>query len=325
VFSEILVPLDGSPQAAVALTPARAMLRDANAELVLVRVVGEPTSLPVESSDEAYEARTYLDWVAIELRGGPATVQTRVLFGSPGREIVNAIRALGADLVVMATHGRGELGRLLCGSVAEYVVAHSPVPVLVTRPGGHRLTTVRTLLVPLDGSRGGRLALGVATRLALQHGARLELITAIRGMPGYLKHPVPGVDLGPYVGPTWQGARQEATDMLERTAQRLRRKGIQATARAVVGDASRAIVSTAEDTNADLVVMSTHALVEPARSLLGSVAAAVVRDAGRPVLLVRRTVRRRASSSDQTTHGPGVSAPSTPRPGPAVAHRLVLP
>jgi nucleotide-binding universal stress UspA family protein len=292
VFNTILVPLDGSPQAAVALPAARAMLGSGSVELVLVRVVAEPSSLPVESSDEAYEAQTYLSWVSNELRKALIEVQTRVFFGSPGQQIVNTIGAVGADLVVMATHARDELGRLLFGSAAEHVVAHSPVPVLVVRPGGRRVTRIRTLLVPLDRTPGGRLALGVAARLASQHGARLELITAIRGAPGYLTQPVPGVDIGPYITLTWESARQEAADALERTAQRLRRNGIQTTTRALIGDASQAIVSAAERADADLVVMSTHGLVQPARSLLGSVATSVVRGAGRPVLLVRRGVRR---------------------------------
>jgi nucleotide-binding universal stress UspA family protein len=176
MFTRILVPLDGSPQAAAALPLARAVLGSSSAKLLLVRVADDPTSLPLDSSGEARESERYLNRIAAELRGGPTSVETRVLIGSPGIEIVNAVGLLGADLVVMATHSRGGLGRLIFGSVAEHVVAHSRVPVMVVRPGGRRVGRIGTLLVPLDGSPGGKLALASATRLARQHGARLELI-----------------------------------------------------------------------------------------------------------------------------------------------------
>jgi nucleotide-binding universal stress UspA family protein len=302
VFGRILVPLDGSPQAGVALPLARTILGRTPAELVLVRVVANPTSMPVESSDEAFEAKTYLNWVATELRDRPTSVETHVLFGDPGHEIVNATRILGVDLAVMATHGRNDLERLRFGSVAEYVIGYSPVPVLVVRPGGRRITRIRTLLVPLDGSPASRRALAAATLLARQHSARIELITAIRGVPGNLKQPLPGLDLGPYLAPSWASARQEAEDALQLLAERLCRHGINAGARAAVGDARHVIVNAAEQTDADLVVMSTHALVGPARSLLASVAASVIHDAGRPVLLVHRAARPRSNRRPRTPH-----------------------
>ena len=85
--------------------------------------------------------------------------------------------------------------------------------------------------------------------------------------------------------------RQETAEVLQVTVERLERHGIQASARAVIGDPTHEIVRTAELTDADLVVMSTHALAGPARSLFGSVAASVIREAGRPVLLVHRAAR----------------------------------
>jgi nucleotide-binding universal stress UspA family protein len=52
------------------------------------------------------------------------------------------------------------------------VIAHSTVPVILVRPGGRQVTRIRTLLVPLDGSPGGKRALAAAALLARQHGAR---------------------------------------------------------------------------------------------------------------------------------------------------------
>jgi nucleotide-binding universal stress UspA family protein len=58
--------------------------------------------------------------------------------GDPGESIVSAAEAEGADLVVVGTHGRGTIGRLLLGSVSDYVVRRAPCPVLVVRPSSGR-------------------------------------------------------------------------------------------------------------------------------------------------------------------------------------------
>ena len=62
------------------------------------------------------------------------TVSFLVWTGDPGESIVSAAGAESVDLVVVGTHGRGTIGRLLLGSVSEYVVRNAPCPVLVVRP-----------------------------------------------------------------------------------------------------------------------------------------------------------------------------------------------
>lgn len=62
------------------------------------------------------------------------TVSFLVWTGDPGESIVSAAEAEKVDLVVVGTHGRGTIGRLLLGSVSEYVVRNAPCPVLVVRP-----------------------------------------------------------------------------------------------------------------------------------------------------------------------------------------------
>jgi len=93
-------------------------------------------------------------------------VEVRVRTGHPAAEIVAAARATSADIIVMATHGRVGLQRAFAGSVTEHVIAASPVPVLVLKPGGKRMAALKRLLVPVDGTAGGALALGVASALA---------------------------------------------------------------------------------------------------------------------------------------------------------------
>ena len=66
------------------------------------------------------------------------TVTFLVWTGDPGESIVSAAEAENVDLVVVGTHGRGTIGRLLLGSVSEHVVRNAPCPVLVIRPASGR-------------------------------------------------------------------------------------------------------------------------------------------------------------------------------------------
>ena len=278
MFRTIVVPLDGTPQAAAALPVARAVARATEGELVLVRVAS--------SAEVLSEPERYLRAIAREFQD--VRVDCVVRQGKPAREIIAAAAAGHADLIVMATHGRVGLQRVLAGSVSERVLAESSVPVLLVRPGGKRVTSLRTLLVPTDGTAGAALALGAAVGLARASGARLELVQAIEPVPTW----VYGADYGGapvYLDPEWEDETLRAAQgYVDGIAQRLRTAGLCAHGRACTGNAVSTIQCLADQADADLIIMSTHALTGPARSLIGSTADALVRTARRPVLLVRR-------------------------------------
>ena len=140
----ILVPLDGSRLAELALEPALEMARDRGAKLVLLRAaeahttVADPTEAQVTVVREAEE---YLADVANRLGKTCAAVETTVWYGPPAEAIVEAARYRAADLIVMSSHGRSGLGRLVLGSVAETVLRATPTPILLIRAGGAPLET----------------------------------------------------------------------------------------------------------------------------------------------------------------------------------------
>jgi nucleotide-binding universal stress UspA family protein len=273
VFRSIVVPLDGSARAATALLPARALVRQTGATLTLTRVV--PSGL--DEAAKGVEAEQYLEAVAAELAKGDVRAATLVRRGaSPAAEIIEAVRGQGADLVIMATHGHGGLQRALVGSVAERVLVHSPVPVLLLRPGGRRVTRVTTLLVPLDGTPDAALALGTAVPLAQAIEARLVL----------LRVALPDTE-----------DEAEAQRYVDELAARLERAGVPTAGRASRGRVADTIVATAEDVAADFIVMSTRGLTGPARTLLGSTADEVVHAARCPILLLRQGARETPGTS----------------------------
>jgi nucleotide-binding universal stress UspA family protein len=142
MFARILVPLDGSEFAERALAPAEELSRLTGARLHLIRVVDLSqanygmalaySTLPAQVfATELEEARTYLDGVRQSLISRGHAVTTEVRRGKSAREIAAATRP--GDMVVMTTHGRAGATRWLFGSVAEDVVRHVAVPVLLVR------------------------------------------------------------------------------------------------------------------------------------------------------------------------------------------------
>lgn len=134
----VLVPLDGSPLAEGALAPAIGFGRQ-GAKLILMRAVethGAPFVNPEAAQVAAIEeAENYLAAVAMRARNAGATdVETSVWYGPPVESIGDAAHFRKVDLIVMSTHGRSGLGRLVLGSVAERVLRTTPTPILLLRP-----------------------------------------------------------------------------------------------------------------------------------------------------------------------------------------------
>ena len=140
----MLVPTDFSEGAAHALGWAQALAQAFRAKIVLLHVLDVPlawtpvgglgsipTPLPAESVEHlAIEAQTILETLA---QGAPEVTQRLVRKGHPREIILATTREVGADTVVMGTHGRRGVSDLFIGSVAEHIVRHSPVPVLTVR------------------------------------------------------------------------------------------------------------------------------------------------------------------------------------------------
>ena len=140
-INTILVPTDFSETAEQALQVALSLGRDHQAKIVLVAAPPPPPPasevyVPLHDYDGVAEAmKRQLAELAKSITALP--VETRLMVGSPGSPgsaIVALAEECQADLIVMGTHGRSGLSRLLMGSVAEYVLRHAPCPVLSIKP-----------------------------------------------------------------------------------------------------------------------------------------------------------------------------------------------
>jgi nucleotide-binding universal stress UspA family protein len=150
MFKRILVCLDRSPLAEQVLPYAIAQAEAFKATLYLIHVLPEPfiltpsipgtSTMPIlnplevrQLEQEQKQAEEYIETVAQSLRERNIDVETVVIQGEAGPIIVEYARQNDINLIAIATHGHGGLRRVFYGSVAEYILKNSGLPVLLIR------------------------------------------------------------------------------------------------------------------------------------------------------------------------------------------------
>jgi nucleotide-binding universal stress UspA family protein len=236
-------------------------------------------------------AEAELDEAANALEVTGVGVERLVAVGEPDEEIVAAAAQHGADLIAMASHGRGALGRAIFGSVADRVARTATVPVLIVRSAAEEAggpATIARLVVPLDGSEIAERALPVASDLA----HRLDIpIHVVRATDPGSTVPMPRGVIGAapmvsaeIVDRVWQEAESEAESTVSEAISHLKREGMEASGAVLSGSPFFAISEATKP--GDLIVLTSHGRGGVRRWLLGSVAEKLVREASVPVLLV---------------------------------------
>jgi nucleotide-binding universal stress UspA family protein len=138
MFNKILVPLDGSELAAKILPQVIELAKTHNAKVTLLYVyyseAGEASSQVIQDAvaHEARRCELFLAKIANDLKAQGVDASAACVEGSPAREIIGYANQQGMDLIALATHGKGEVAWML-GSVAEKVVTHAGIPVLLLR------------------------------------------------------------------------------------------------------------------------------------------------------------------------------------------------
>jgi nucleotide-binding universal stress UspA family protein len=285
MLKRILVPLDGSSLAERALSLATTLSIPTGAHLALVRVFAGK-----DPAAGGPPFGTYLETTAATLRDRGFRVDTAELSGEPvARTLGDAARDLSADLVTMTTHGRAGPRRWVLGSVAEALVACSPVPVLLQRawdPGRRAmlLGDQPTLLVAVDGSRFAEAVLPTALALGDDLGAEILLVRVDQRAYDILR---PEEDIASTPSAPEYRPVGSIREYLEKLEARLRMQtGLPIRYRVECGDPATAIGEAAEEAHAALVLMATHGRTGLQRMALGSVADGVLRHGRTPLVLV---------------------------------------
>jgi len=194
-------------------------------------------------------------------------------------EILAMAREIGADLIVMGTHGRTGMNWLLSGSVATAVLRRAPCPVLALKSsaGAHKLGEARVILHPTDFSENSRTALRVARSLARDLGARLLILHVTP--PAIL---MDGTVAGEIDPAAYRASLEELRSRLDGPDLKY-----PVETRLILGLDREEILRTAQEVGCDLIVMGTHGLTGLGRLLMGSVAEAVMPRASCPVMIVK--------------------------------------
>jgi nucleotide-binding universal stress UspA family protein len=202
--------------------------------------------------------------------------------GVTAEELLRKADEVGCDLIVLGTHGRTGLRRLLAGSVAEAVLRGARCPVLALRSAGRTGSAeeIRVILHPTDFSECSESALQVARFLAREHDAQLILLhVAPIDVP---IHGATAVAMDPQV---YRVALEQlrvhlnGPDLKYPVKARLRQ-----------GDAATEILRASGEAGAHLIVMGTYGRSGLGRLLVGSVAESALRGARCPVLMVKAPV-----------------------------------
>ncbi len=298
MFRQLLVPLDHSPLAEQALGPAFALANASHAKIDLVEVhepvpLGAPDDAPLNPS-EPEKDEAYLEALVARFGAGMPTAPTHaVVRGEPSTQICRRAHAIDADLIVMTSHGRTGLGRAWSGSVADAVIRHCAVPVLMERPvedgpadGAPR--PIHRILVPLDGSALAAEILPPAARLARCMGAQIVLLRVVPNVPIVSADPsVPfAFDVLAQDAAATALLVDEARQQLSDVRRMLNEWRIDSVESHVTVSDSPApeIIATAARCNADVIAMSTSGR-GASRLIIGSVADKVIRGTRVPLLL----------------------------------------
>jgi nucleotide-binding universal stress UspA family protein len=297
----VVLPLDGSALSERARPWAVAIARLRRAPLVLMGVVDpyQASSLGLAAAagvplydtlvpNAVQDVTKYLEAQAEQCAADAPGLQidVRVQIGDAAREILHGAGESDAQLVVLTTHGRGGVDRWIRGSVAERIVSHGHLPVMLIRPWDHRVPEVTAdhlgwrVLVPLDGTPLAEASLAEAARLAV--GGEVLLVRDVAPMHGEWSFD-PSEQLE---------ANAEAEAYLERVAERMRVDGTLVRTvvltRPEVVDAITELVSMEA---VDVVVVATHGRGAIGRWLHGSVSDDLALHAPVPVLLVHTAER----------------------------------
>ncbi len=274
----ILVPLDGSTGAEHAVPVAAAIARLKSASVHLLHVADKDgVDTPAQLAQVAENFTKYGHELATKNRlspdceAGGSCVQ--VTQGNPAEVILDASE--GAEMIVIASHGRGGFQAAIIGSVTDKVVRGARVPVLVVPAIDEpRPLTGRPVLIALDGSEGAEKGLALGRELAALLGSPVTLVRS------YSIPPPVGVEFAYYPADLLETLQSSTSDYLNATV-KPGEKSLMAQ-----GYPAQVIVSAADEIDAGLVVMTSTGKGRAARIALGSATDRVLHSLKRSLLIV---------------------------------------
>ncbi|MGA7671303.1 MAG: universal stress protein [Nitrolancea sp.] len=305
LFGTILVPHDGSTLADSALPFAAELARATGATLELMRVLEELRPIYDTAGHQLIwidPANPRAELASPALLGEAAKrlasngIQSKMVVrvGDPRHEILAEAKTLDRPLILIASHGRGGLSRMVMGSVATRVLQLSHCPVMLVKASKADdqpdQVLLRRISVPLDGSDLAEKSLPYAMELAGELGARVHLVRVAETF----RDEVPQTPSHIFTSPSYRAMldqfeqlEQEAQRYLDDMATRLGSEDVDVTWEVLSGDPWRQLLRYVERDDPDLIVMTTHGRGGLARWFYGSVSDRLLTAASTPLLVIR--------------------------------------
>jgi len=307
MYKRILVPLDGSMLAEIALPYAKEIARHFGSEVTLIHV-----TTPSEDISK-FEHRAYLTKITAEteqqikksadlppgekFKVKSAIIDSPGLFTHPAEQILDYADKENSSLIVMATHGITGIRRWALGSTANNVARAFKCPLLLVRANPKLPKSVHfsNILVPLDGSIQSEAVLPYIVNLVTKIKSKVNLLGVVELL--YHLYPYSEPVLGyygaagmvkiPYTDEEMKPMKEVAEKYIKSVSEKLTAEGIKASYEVKIGSPGMEIIKAEEKMHPDIVAMSTHGHSGFGRFEHGSVTDKVLHAGKTPLLLVR--------------------------------------
>ena len=298
MYKVIMAPTEGSDTERAAISVAVKLAQRFDADLRLVRVqtaplvienVVRPPVLEITERtllDERFARLRKLEALGTELR---ALADIRVITALEDGPIAPTLRdyakKFNVDLIVMSSHSRGGVKRIALGSVTDYLLRQTNIPVLVVKPpvsfiGATPEETVSRIIVPLDGSALAEQILPEVAALALRLNSTVSLLHVLTPVT-YSQKEIMQSGL-----PWWDSDIATADAYLARAASHLTEEGVTVSKDVVLSDdIATAILDYAARARADLIAIATRGSGGMSRFMFGTVSDEVTRKSSSSLLV----------------------------------------
>jgi nucleotide-binding universal stress UspA family protein len=282
-IKKILCPVDFFPASDRAVKYAAGLARSYDASLHLLHVIAPLVTTAYEYPINTYDIIRSMETASgremkkleAKLKAMGVDVRTEVRTGNIQDAIKRSIATVKPDLIAMGTHGRRGVERWLMGSVTEWLMRHTPVPVITLSARGRLKQPVfKRILVTTDFSEGTNDALSYAFSIAQENDSRISLMHVVNDLA--VEPP------GRYRRPLVTGVQKQLEDLIPPEAA----NWCDIDVRVEEGLPYQVILSVLKREKPDLLVMNIHGKGMLDRALLGSTAERVVRAAECPVMLI---------------------------------------
>lgn len=299
MLKRIMVAYNDDHQSGQALLAALELAKAASAEIDLISIYSLPNFRVLEEVNPDFtnfakqfeeSSRQHLESIQAQATAKISqeniTVRQYIWEGKPGPIITEYAEGLKVDLIVVGSHNRTGIDRLLTGSVSTYVLHHASCPVLVIKKEVSTSSTFKKILVAYDDSNQSAKALDTAIEIAKHTAAEIHLVSAYTLLANNWEATYSGVT-GDIRTTYLESALKYIIKIQAEAVEKVKEEKITVHTHVVEGKPGPCIVNLAEELNAHLIVTGAHNRGTVARAFLGSVSNYVLNQADCQVLVVK--------------------------------------